>query len=333
MRFLTLAGIILIAGPLMASSISYVTTDSSIFSGGVANNYDSVSGLYQHPGSCYAQGSTQTVPCATLTSTPATNTLGLTSSSVTISNGQGYDPQNGITGYADASSYADLSTGKVGAYAAGFLCSPTTPLCSDEGAAFGQIQDALTFTNTTGAVQDIALSWTFDGTVTANGSSANRYDITSLFCFGAGVTCAGNQNSDPHGPNSLSLFEFQDSDGTVTNTQPSAGWVSTEIIPGSDGISETFEGVFAVPTGVSTDTLNAYLDVFCQMETCDFSHTGQFSIGALPDGVSFTSSSGVLLTANTPEPASWLLCLAAIGAAALVRRRRWFRSREASARG
>ena len=189
------------------------------------------------------------------------------------------------------------------------------------------MQDALTFTNATGTVQDIMLSWSFDGTVTPNSNSGDRYSVTSLFCFGAGGTCGGNANSQPHGPISLSLFEFQDSNGTVTTTQPSEGWVSSSIIPGSNGTSETFEGVFAVPTGVSTDTLNAYLDVFCQMETCDFSHTGAFSIGALPDGVSFTSSSGVLLSSATPEPNSWLLCLAAIAAAALVRRGGWLRDR------
>jgi hypothetical protein len=287
MRFLTIAGIILLGGPLMASSISYVTTDSS--AGGSSNNYDSVTGLNQHVGLCFAQGSnTIVVPCATLESTPSSNILGLTSASVSLS-AQSFDPQNGVSGSDNASAYANLASGTLGVSAAGLPCSPTTPLCADGGTAVAEMQDALTFTNTTGAVQDITLSWTFDGTVTPNGSDG-RYSVTSLFCFGAGVTCGGNPNSQPHGPISFSLFEFENSDGTVTTTQPSADWVTTSIIPGSNGTSETFEGTFAVPNGVSTDSLNAYLDIFCQMETCDFSHTGQFSIGALPDGVSFTSS-------------------------------------------
>ena len=108
MRFLTFAGIMLFTGPLMASSISYVTADSNIFSGGVDNNYDSVNGLSQHIGTCYAEGSTNTVPCATVTSTPSSNAPGLTSASVAITNGQSYDPQNGVTGYANASAYANL---------------------------------------------------------------------------------------------------------------------------------------------------------------------------------------------------------------------------------
>jgi hypothetical protein len=331
MRFLTFASITLLAGPLMASSISYVTTNASIFSGGVSITYDSVAGLSQHIGSCYAEGSTATVPCATLTSTPSTNMPGLTSASVTISNGQSYDPQNGVTGYANSSAYANLATGMVGVSAVGLPCSPATPLCSDEGAGLAEMQDALKFTNTTATIQDITLAWTFDGSISANDAEASS-TFLSLFCFGAGATCEGNPNSVPHNPNSLSLFEFQYADGTVTNTQPSEGWLSTSIIPGSNGTSETFEGTFAVPTGVSTDSLNAYLYASCLMATCDFSHTGDFSIGALPDGVSFTSTSGVLLTSQTPEPSSWLLCLTAIATAILVGRGRWLRDRDRSAR-
>lgn len=332
MRFLTFAGSIILAGPLMASSISYVTTESTIFSGGVQNNYDSVTGLSQHIGTCYAEGSTNVVPCASISSTPATNTLGLTSASVAITNGQSYDPQNGVTGYADSSAYANLATGKVGVYAAGLTCSPQTPLCSDDGVGVAEIQDALTFTNTTGAIQDITLAWSFDGSISPNDAEANS-TFLSLFCFGAGSTCVGNANAGIHNPNSESLFNFQDADGVVTNTQPSEGWVSTSIIPGGNGTSETFEGTFAIPTGVSTDSLNAYLEASCLMATCDFSNTGQFSIGGLPGGVSFTSSSGVLLTAATPEPNSWMLCLAAIAAAVLVKRGRWMRDRDASRRG
>ncbi len=326
MKFFTIFGLVVLGGPLMASSISYVTTDTT--AGGAANNYDSATGLNQSPGNCYAQGSTLVVPCGTLSSTPSTNTLGATSSSVAI-NAQSYDPQNGVSGYSNSSASANLATGTVGVYAAGLPCSPTTPLCSDGGTAVAEIQDSLTFSNTTGSTQDITLSWTFDGSLTSNGAAFDSYSLLSLFCFASGTGCAGNANSIPHGPISTSLFEFQDSAGTVTNTQPSSGWVSTSIIPGSNGTSETFQGVFAVPTGVSVDSLNAYLAVLqCTMYTCDFSHTGQFGMSALPDGVSFTSSSGVLLTSQTseaPEPrASWLICLAALGACALVRRGRWF---------
>lgn len=307
MKFLAAAGFVMMTGPLWAVSISYVTAYAS--SGGTSNVYDSVTGLTQHVGDCYAVGTTNVVPCAALTSTPATNTTGLTSASVSIDNGVGYDPQNGITGFFSASAYADLATGTVGAFASGLPCSPVTPLCSDAGTAFGELQDLLTFTNTTGSAQDITLSWSFDGDFTSNADAPAdpSEQFVSLFCFAQGVGCGGNANSQPHGPNSTSLFEMQNSDGSVTTTLPSTGWVSTSITGGPTG--GMFQGVFAVPTGTSSASLNAYLSLDCLMATCDFSHTGALDIGPLPGGVSYTSDSGVLLTGATPEPRSWLLAL------------------------
>ena len=257
-------------------------------------------------------GTTNVVPCATLSSTPATNTLGLTSASVAVNNGVSYDPQNGVTGSLNASAHADLATGTVGALAAGLPCAPATDLCGDEASAFGEMQDSLTFTDTTGSIKDIALSWTFDGSITSNAVAPAGPDETfySVFCFEQGVDCFGNPNALPHGSISTSLFEMEDATGTVTTTSPTTGWVSTSITGGpTDGM---FDGVFAVPMGVSSESLNAYLFVSCEMATCDFSQTGALGIGPLPDGVSYTSGSGVLLTSATPEPRSWLLMLSGV---------------------
>ena len=308
MKVLLVAGFVMITGSLWAEPISYVTVDTST-DPEMSNIYDSVTGLSQHVGSCYIPPTVNTGPCGTLSSTPATNTLGLKAASVAISNVVGYSPDNGVTGFAGASAYANLATGMVGAYGAGLPCAPVTPLCSDAGTAFGEIQDGLTFTNTTGSIQDITLSWSFDGSITNNADAPAEpnYSIYSLLCFSQGVNCFGNENALPHGPISTSLFEMQDGDGTVTTITPTTGWDSTSIT--GDPTDGMFEGDFAVPTGVSSESLNAYLFVSCGMTTCDFSHTGELSIGALPDGVSYTSDSGVLLTSATPEPGSWLLML------------------------
>jgi hypothetical protein len=319
MRFYIAAGLVLLAGPLWAETISFVTVDTST-TPEMSNIYDSVTGLSQHVGSCFIPPTTNAGPCGTLSSTPSTNTTGLTAASVTISNVVGYDPQNGVTGFANASAYANLATGTVGVLAAGLPCAPVTPLCSDAGTAIGEMQDSLTFTNTTGSVQDITLSWSFDGSFSSNadGPASPSEQLISLFCFAQGASCFGNANSVPHGPISTSLFEFQDTDGSVTNTSPSTGWVSTSITGGAT--SGLFQGVFAVPTGTSSESLNAYLSIACGMATCDFSHTGELSIGPLPAGVSYTSGSGVLLTGATPEPQSWLLVLS--GALCLLLGRR-----------
>jgi len=311
MKFLLVAGFVVMTGSLWAESISYVTVDTST-DPEMSNIYDSVTGLSQHVGNCYIPPTTNVGPCGTLSSTPATNTLGLTAASVGISNVVGYSPDNGVTGFANASAYANLATGTVGALGAGLPCAPVTPLCSDAGSAFGEMQDSLTFNNTTGSIQDITLSWTFDGSFTSNADAPAGPTETfySLFCFAQGVGCFGNANSLPHGPISTSLFEMEDSDGTVTTITPTTGWASTSIT--GDPTEGTFEGVFAVPTGISSESLNAYLFVSCGMATCDFSHTGELSISALPDGVSYTSGSGVLLTSATPEPGSWLLMLSGV---------------------
>ena len=56
--------------------------------------------------------------------------------------------------------------------------------------------------------------------------------------------------------------------------------------------------------------------------TCDFSNTGSISFG-LPQGVSFTSDSGVFLTAATPVPATLPLLAGGLGMIGLgIRRKR-----------
>jgi hypothetical protein len=312
-----------LASPLAAASISYVTTLTSILAGGVDNNYDSVTGLSQNVGNCYLSGG-GTGPCATLSSNPAGNTLGLTAASVSIGNGVSYDPNNGISAYGAASASANLATGVLGAYASGPNCStPNASGCDSSGTAIAEMQDSLTFTNTSGVTQDIDVNWSFDGTTVGLGTFPSTV-VTSLFCFGPGTICGGNPNSGIHTPlNAGQSFMFSYQDGSVlTNSAPTTpGWVSTGMSPGANATSETFYGVFAVPAGVSTDSLNAYLDVACQIATCDFSHTRSFSLGALPSGVTFSSASGVLLTDSVPEPETWALSLCA-GALLALRRKR-----------
>jgi hypothetical protein len=318
-----IAAVASLAGPSAAETLPfpYVTTLSSIFSGGVDDNYDSVTGLSQHPGSCFLQGG-GTGPCATLSSSPSTNTLGLTAASVAITNGVAFDPNNGISGFGAASASADLASGIVGVYANGPNCStPNASGCDSGGSATAEFQDSLTFTNTTGNAVNIGINWSFDGTTVSLGTFP-AVTATSLFCFGPGTACAGNPNGSPHGPNAVETFTFTDSNGSTANAMPTGGWVSTAVTPGANATSETFHGVFTIPTGVSTDSLNAWLEVSCLISTCDFSHTGAFTFDTLPSGVTFNSSSGVLLTAASPEPGTWALSLGALALFAVRRNRK-----------
>ena len=63
---------------------------------------------------------------------------------------------------------------------------------------------------------------------------------------------------------------------------------------------------------------------------CDFGNTSSFRFGALPEGLSFTSQSGVLLSGlaqpGVPEPQSWALLISGfvLAGSAMRSRRRPF---------
>ncbi len=320
---LSCAAAIFLASPVMASGISFVTTGVTAL--GAFDDYDSVTGLSGQVGSCFSSTPPfSPVPCATLTSTPATNVTGATAASTSLS-GFGFDPQNGSSTGVSALAMANLATGTVGGSVTLDSCSPPNSLaCAPGGHSYEEIQDQLTFHNLSGQVEDISISWTFDGTVTPTlpNGFGNNYSVLSVFCFGAGTTCAGNVNSLPHGPLSASAFKYTDSAGTITNNMPTSGWVSFSVTPGANATSETFSGIYAVPAGTSTASLNAFLDLTCVTASCDFSHTGTLNIGALPGGVSYTSASGVLLTQSAaPEPDTWAMLACGALLAALGRKR------------
>jgi hypothetical protein len=314
----SLASIFLLAGPTKGAAIDYVTVNSQI-GGAPSITYDSMFGLSVASGS-------PNITVFSSGSTPSTNVLGLTAAS----NSLGafiFDAQNNRTATASASSYANLATGTIGAGAAG------TPFAGNVGlgsaAAVAQMQDSITFNNTSGQTANIDVYWTFDGTAQiANAGSA----VDILFCLGSGAVCQGNPLSiPPHGPVSAGeFFRLHDSLGLGLPSDPfineptTFGWVSGTFTPSINADSGTFHGVFAVPTGVSTDSLNAYIALSNSGTTSDFTHTGTLSFGNL-NGVSFTSASGVLLTqtpAAVPEPGNWILMMAGLGLIGLAKWRK-----------
>src|ERR1035438_7960337 len=210
--------LLLLAAPARAAQIDYASAYSRIFVDSVA--YDSVLGLTQTLPTSF-QG--QPITINSLTSTPSTNVLGLTAASSSIA-GTIFDPNNGLTSAANASAYANLATGTVGAGAAG-----------SAGQAGGQIQDSITFNNTAGHTVNIDVSWTFDGTFPAGGFGG----IDSFFCLGTGTSCVGGNlfiGAQPP-PNGGQFFRLQDGIvlGSPTVTDPSTSqWVSATFTQGAN---------------------------------------------------------------------------------------------------
>jgi hypothetical protein len=326
----SLASVFLLASPAKGAAIAvdYVTSYSNLYSGGELVSYNSINGLAQF---LSANPGGTTVTLTTVASTPSTNVLGLTAASTALA-GMQFNPQTGRTSTASASSYANLATGMIGAGAAGSVQSGTT-IAGGVAFAGAEMEDTITFNNTSGHTVNIDVFWTFDGTmpIATTGES-----IDNLFCLAAGASCLGNSNPGTgvlNGPpNGGQFFRLEDnfSLGLPTDpfiTEPTTGWVSSSFTPSINADSGTFHGVFAVPSGISMDSLNAYFDIKCLEATCDFTHTGALSFGGL-DGVSFTSGSGVLLTqsgAAAPEPGSWILMMAGLGLIGLAKLRTPYR--------
>jgi hypothetical protein len=300
------ACILFLGVPAQASTIDYVSTYSRTIVDSIA--YDSIAGLTETLPTSTAG---QPITVSSFTSNPSTDVTGLTSASNSIAATK-FDPNTNLTTGGNASAYANLATGMVGAGAFG-----------ESSQAGGQIQDTVTFNNTTGHVVDITVSWTFDGTFTGGPFGS----VDSLFCLSSTNSCvAGALFIGAQPPqNGGQFFRLQDgvSLGSPTITDPStAQWVSAAFTQGINADLGTFSGLFAVPTGLSTDSLSAYINVTSVSDNVDFTHTGALSFSGL-NGVTYTSGSGVLLTQTAaPEPGGWMLVLAGLGSIGLTLRRK-----------
>lgn len=207
-----------------------------------------------------------------------------------------------VTSVAQAKSYADLATGKLGAEASrsdryGF---------SQTGAGW---HDTLTFNAPAGSNVWIDFALNVEGDVSPNfgGSTLNSaaYNLILQPINGVG--------------NSPYLFNAQ---GTIRPTgfsptiltQPAAFEVTRFDATGVAGRFQLLAGYFY--------TIRASLSA---SDGADFYHTAAFDFGPLPDGVTLTSASGHFLEAagaGVPEPATWALALVGFGAAGISLRRR-----------
>ncbi|QXQ05644.1 PEPxxWA-CTERM sorting domain-containing protein [Sphingosinicellaceae bacterium] len=214
--------------------------------------------------------------------------------------------------YADA----DLKAGKV------HLLATATNYSGANASA--RLLDTLHFTiagATASTVTYIPVSFAFDGTLVGGSDPATASgELNYGFYFG-----------------SASAYEFGDYGAgyygvygnypvfTYASAPRVGGWVSSSF-SSYDPLDTRFTGIYAI-TGATADIpIDFSLGLRASQVGLDFLNTGSISIGHV-EGVSYTSDSGVFLTAPTsvggvPEPASWALLVAGFGIVGSAARQR-----------
>ena len=193
-----------------------------------------------------------------------------------------------------------------------------------QGRAHAQLDDTITF-NVAGAsastVTSIGLDLTLDGTISALEHAGYLYNL-KMYASGRGGLSAGWTT------------QFYDSQ---TDPRNYVGWAVSGGA-GEPGGFEHFEvladsathkhlhGTFTITGAQTAFDIFLGFNLSCSSGTdCDFGNSGHLRFD-MPDNVSYTSASGLLLTGgpitSVPEPATLALLLASLGVLGLVSQRR-----------
>jgi hypothetical protein len=295
----------------LAAPIEYLKLTNDFALSGITQTYSSLVGLTQVD---------HRTPGSSVTLSGSANSTLIGQTAVSIGE-TGTVPNGSNTTSNAAFARGDLSTGELGVLASSFNL---TGMTGNRGQAQAAMRDEITFSNITGSAQLIDVFYSLDGAMDLPGTFSAAH-LGFRFCFGAHCALASNtilSNAvDYH-------FTYQSAflpDGNYL-TLPTDGWDSVSFDPGLSFGLNTFHGVYVVPEGSSTIDLYSRLLLDCGFDgVCDYSGTGKLSLD-LPAGVSFTSASGVLLSAvpvpggAVPEPGSLALALLGVASAWFVRR-------------
>jgi hypothetical protein len=215
------------------------------------------------------------------------------------------------------------------------------------GSTYGELQDTIYFTNTglTSALLEVIFS--YDGELAYGPGTPfgpHRAQATVAFDFGFGgrcgngPSCGGDQIFVLGSPTTGSVALTADLPGQP-NTNPIINNHNNPNLPSyisytphpRDNQNGFYGGVFrttwVIPTGRTSIGYRSYLDLLCFGDRqCNFGSTASTRFGALPDGLTYSSASGVFLTGlsagGVPEPATWAMMILGFGVIGGAMRRR-----------
>lgn len=219
-----------------------------------------------------------------------------------------FDSFTGLSAGAQAS--ANLATGKLGAG----VNSAASGQAYAYGDALARFSDRLTFVNAGTANVQLAIEWAVTGTIVSaqGGSETVRVNLTfgtpgisprPLGLVGASAGQDTLQYIQGTGFGNPTIRGQWSNDYTQANPV----WTVT-----GSGLNRTMKSTIVFLPGTTIVDWNASISVDCRGGSmCDFSHTAGLTFGALPEGLTYSSESGVFLSEAqaVPEPGTWGLML------------------------
>jgi hypothetical protein len=176
-----------------------------------------------------------------------------------------------------------------------------------------EFRETVTLNNATGGNLLLPFAWTIEGDIPAGAGGAFRFVFSSIQLFRNNSITSGN--TVMQGSTSSTLgdsYAFGYIDGVTSFAQPvgDGDWF-TGSVPAPIGAK--LMSTLVVSPGQSNIDILALLQLDCRGGwNCNFGNTAKFSFDALPNGLSFTSASGIFLTegqpgGQVPEPGTWVL--------------------------
>ncbi len=216
----------------------------------------------------------------------------------------------GFFGTQSATASADYATG-------GLRATAITEGFS-QARASARLYDTVTFRNDSvnaPTVLNVLIDLTLNGTISVFQSAGYLYDFKLGGQFsGASVGWTTQFYDTPQDPRNYVGWAVSGGTGAPD------GFTSWALLAGT-ATQKHFRGVLAVRVDQAYG-LETGFSLGCNGGTdCDFGNSAHLNF-ELPPGASFTSASGLLLTAAVPEPGTWALMLAGLGVVGWMGRRR-----------